>query len=566
MSKRIVIDPITRIEGHLRIDVEIDGGQVNKAWASSTMWRGIESMLVGRDPRDAWFFTQRFCGVCTTVHALASVRSIENALDLEIPLNAQYIRNLIMISHALHDHIVHFYHLSALDWVDVTQVPNANPASTSALAESLSPWPGNSKMEMKRVQDRINGFIGGGQLGPFAQGYWGHPAMKLPADVNLLATAHYLQALEYQRYPNQVVAILGGKTPHIQNMAVGGVSNAINPDSEATLNVDRLFQIKGLLDKVVPFIQQVYFNDVCAVAAFYPEWFGYGAGVTNYMSVPDLPLDTKNTKFDFPGGVIMNGDLGSYKPIAGPHDEYFRKGVTEDNTHAYYKGSGPLHPWKGETDPDVREFEPDGKYTWVKAPRFEGQPMQVGPLANILCAYAAGDPLVQKWAGRALEVVAQISGKKVGPEVLHSTLGRHAARAIRAAVLSELAMKHWQLLVDNVMGGDTTTFNRPVFPKGEVEGMGFHEAPRGTLSHWVVLNDGKIKNYQAVVPTTWNASPRDDRGVAGPYEASLVKNPIADAEKPLEVIRTVHSFDPCMACACHVFDPNGNDVAQVKVL
>ncbi|HSP16131.1 MAG TPA: nickel-dependent hydrogenase large subunit [Thermoanaerobaculia bacterium] len=565
MTKRITIDPITRIEGHLRVDVEVGNGQVDKAWASSTMWRGIEKILVGRDPRDAWAFTQRFCGVCTTVHALASVRAVENALALEIPLNAQYIRNIIMLAHALHDHVVHFYQLSALDWVDVTQVPNASPAKASALGETLSDWTGNSTKQMKAVQDKVIGLVKSGQLGPFAHGYWGHPAMKLPPDVNLLAVNHYLQALEYQRYANQVVAILGSKTPHIQNLTPGGVANAINLNSEATLNLDRLYQIKALLDKVIPFVQQVYFNDVMAVASFYPEWFGYGAGVTNYMSVPDIPLDAKSTKFAMPGGVIMNGDLKTYKPITGPNDEYFRKGVTEDTTHAYYK-TASLHPFKGETEPEFTDFQENGKYTWVKGPRFEGKPMQVGPLANVLCMLAAGDPLTTKWATKALETVGAISKKKVGPEVLHSTLGRHAARAIRCAVMADLALQQWQLLVDNITNGDTKTFNVPAFPKGTVEGMGFHEAPRGTLSHWVVIKDGVIDNYQAVVPTTWNASPRDAKGTPGPYEAALLRNPIAQADHPLEVIRTIHSFDPCMSCAVHTFDPEGNEQATVKVL
>jgi len=565
MTKRITIDPITRIEGHLRVDVEVGDGQVDKAWASATMWRGIEKILVGRDPRDAWAFTQRFCGVCTTVHALASVRAVENALQLEVPLNAQYIRNLIVIAHALHDHIVHFYQLSALDWVDVTQVPNASPAKASALGETLSDWTGNSTKQMKAVQDKVVNLVKSGQLGPFAHGYWGHPAMKLPADVNLLAVNHYIQALEYQRYANQVVAILGGKTPHVQNLTPGGVANAINLNSEATLNLDRLYQVKALLDKVIPFVQQVYFNDVMAVASFYPEWFGYGAGVTNYMSVPDIPLDTKSTKFAMPGGVIFNGDLSTFKPITGPNDEFFRKGVTEDTTHAYYKTSN-LHPFQGETEPQFTDFQDDGKYTWVKGPRFQGKPMQVGPLANVLCGLAAKDPLMTKWATKALETVAAISKKKVGPEVLHSTLGRHAARAIRCAVMADLAIQQWQLLVDNITKGDTKTFNVPTFPKDKVEGMGFHEAPRGTLSHWVVIKDGTIENYQAVVPTTWNASPRDEKGTPGPYEAALLKNPVAQPEHPLEVIRTIHSFDPCMSCAVHTFDPDGNEQTTVKVV
>ncbi len=563
---KIVIDPITRIEGHLRIDVEVDGGQVQKAWASSTMWRGIERILVGRDPREAWLFTQRFCGVCTTVHALASVRAVEDALNLDVPLNAQYIRNLILIAHALHDHVVHFYQLSALDWVDVTQVLKADPKKASAIAESLSEWEGNSAKEMATVKNKVKALVDSGQLGPFAHGYWGHPAMKLPPEVNLIAVSHYLQALEYQRYSNQVVAMLGGKTPHIQNVAVGGVSNAINPDSEATLNIDRLYQMKALLDKVVPFIQNVYVPDVCTVAGLYPEWFGYGAGVTNYLSVPDLPLDEKSSRFELPGGFIPNGDLSKYQPISGPKDATWRKAVTEDNTHAYYKGSGGLHPWKGETDPEYTDWQADGKYSWVKAPRWEGQPAQVGPLANVLCGYAAGNPLMTKWTNAALDKISAIAKVKATPAMLHSTLGRHGARAIRAAVLSELAMKQWQLLTDNILKGDSKVFNQPVFPKGEIEGVGFHEAPRGTLSHWVVIDNGVIKNYQAVVPTTWNASPRDAKGVPGPYEASLLKNPIADPEHPLEVLRTIHSFDPCMACAVHMFDPTGRKVARVKVL
>ena len=566
MSKRITIDPITRIEGHLRIDVEVDQGKVQKAWASSTMWRGIERILVGRDPREAWLFTQRFCGVCTTVHALASVRAVEDALDLEIPLNAQYIRNLILIAHALHDHVVHFYQLSALDWVDVTQVLNADPAKAASIAESLSDWPENSAKQMAAVKARVKGLVDSGQLGPFAHGYWGHPAMKLPPEINLIAVSHYLQALEYQRYANQVVAILGGKTPHIQNVAVGGVANAINLESDAAMNVDRLYQMKSLLDKIVSFVQNVYVPDVCAIAGLYPDWFSYGAGVTNYLSVPDLPLDGKSTQFELPGGFISNGDLSKLVPITGQKDETWRKAVTEDSAHAWYKGGGPLHPWKGETDPDFTDWEADKKYSWVKAPRYNGQPAQVGPLANVLVGYAQGHPLMKKWTDAALEKISAIAHVKATPSMLHSTLGRHGARAIRAAVLSELAIKQWQLLTDNVLKGDTTIFNKPEFPKDSIEGVGFHEAPRGTLSHWVVVEDGTIRNYQAVVPTTWNASPRDTDGTPGPYEASLLQNPIADAQHPLEVLRTIHSFDPCMACAVHTFDPSGRNIAKVKVL
>jgi len=563
---RITIDPITRIEGHLRIDAVVDGGKVQKAWASCSMWRGIETMLRGRDPREAWFFTQRFCGVCTTVHAIASVRAVEDSLGMEIPLNAQYIRNLILIAHALHDHIVHFYHLSALDFVDVTTIPNADPAKAAEIAQSLSDWPGNSKQEMARVQAKIVALVGSGQLGIFANGYWGHPAMKLPPEVNLLAVAHYLQALEYQRKANQIVAILGAKTPHIQNLAVGGVMNGINLNSQATLNMDRLYMMKDLFDEVIAFVQQVYFPDACAIAGFYPEWFGYGAGVKNYLAVPDLPTDTASTTFDLPGGTIFDGNLAGVRPITSSRDDYFRKGVVEDVTHGWYQGKGAQHPWQGETVPNYTDFQDDGTYSWVKAPRFEGKPMQVGPLASILVGYALGHELTRKWADRALERVAAVAQRPIPLDGLHSTMGRYAARAIRAALLSDLAERHWKLLVTNITKGDSSVFNPPQFPKGTIQGVGFHEAPRGTLSHWVVVKDGVIDNYQAVVPSTWNASPRDEGGVSGPYEASLVGNPVANAEHPLELLRTVHSFDPCLACACHTLDVEGRTIATVKVL
>ncbi len=566
MSQRITIDPVTRIEGHLRIDLEVEGGAVKKAWSSGTMWRGFEQILKGRDPRDAWVFTQRICGVCTTVHAITSVRAVEAALKLEVPLNAQLIRNLIVIAHGLHDHVVHFYHLSALDWVDVTKVLQADPAKASQLAESLSSWPGNSRHQLAAVKEKVKGFVEAGQLGIFQNGYWGHPAMKLSPEVNLLAVAHYLQALEVQRKANQVVAILGAKTPNIQNLAVGGVANAINLDSAAALNMEKLYQVKTLLDEVKAFVQQVYVPDVCAVGGMYADWLKYGAGVTNYLAVPDLPTDAKATQFDLPGGVIWNGDLAGARAIKSFDDPYFRDNVTEAIDRSYYKGDKPLHPFQGETIPDYGEWNADKKYSWVKAPRFEGKPMQVGPLAQVLVGYALGHERIRFWAGKVLETAGAVAKAKLSPAVLHSSLGRHAARAVRCATFSDLAEKHWKLLVENIGKGDTKVFNPPVFPKGEIRGFGFHEAPRGVLSHWVVIRDGKIDNYQAVVPSTWNAGPRDAKDQPGPYEASLVGNPIADPKLPLEALRTIHSFDPCLACAIHTVDAEGNEIARVKVL
>jgi hydrogenase large subunit len=562
----ITVDPITRIEGHLRVDVEVDGGVVKKAWSSGQMFRGIERILMGRDPRDAWLFTQRFCGVCTTVHAITSVRAVENALKLEIPPNAQYIRNLIVAAHAMHDHIVHFYQLSALDWVDVVSALKADASKTAALAASLSDWPGNSTQQFQAVKDRLAGFVAKGQLGIFANGYWGHPAMKLSPEVNLLAVSHYLQALDYQRRANQVVAILGGKTPNIQNLAVGGVANAINLDNDSTLNMSKLFAVKNLLDEMKAFIEQVYFVDVCAIGAMYADWLKYGSGVTNYLAVPDLPTDTKGTQFDLPGGTIFNGDLSKVTAITSFEDPYFQKNVSECIMHAWYDGDWTRHPYEEDTVPHHTPYEADKKYSWIKAPRFDGHPMQVGPLAQVLIGFVQGHEATKRWATKALATAGRVAGTTLTPAVLHSTLGRHAARMIRTAVICELATKHWGLLAENIGKGDTRIFNEPVFPKGEQQGFGFHEAPRGTLSHWIVIEDGKIKNYQAVVPSTWNAGPRDAKDQPGPYEASLVGNPIADVERPLEVLRTIHSFDPCIACAIHTLDVDGREMSRVRAL
>jgi hydrogenase large subunit len=568
MSKRITIDPITRIEGHLRIDCDVDGGRVKKAWSSGQMWRGVELILLGRDPRDAWTITQRICGVCTTVHAIASVRAVENALKLEIPLNAQYIRNLIILAHAVHDHIVHFYHLSALDWVDVTSALKADPDKTAALAESLSSWKLNGKHEMRAVKERLAGFVNGGQLGIFTNGYWGHPAMKLPPEVNLLAVAHYLQALDVQRKANKIVSILGSKTPHIQNLAVGGVANAIATDSQSVLTVERLMAIKGWIDELDDFVKNVYLVDVAAVGAFYADWTKYGAGITNYLSVPDIPLDTKGTQFALPGGFIENKNLLGQKQIKSFDDDFWGKGVEESVKHSWYDYSTqqPLHPYQGETKPNYTDFQDGGKYSWLKSPTFYGKPAQVGPLARVLNMVSAGHEPTKKYADTALKLVSSLAKTQVGIDALHSTIGRHAARAVGCAVQVDELANQWNLLMANIAKGDTKTFNQPVFPKGEVMGVGFHEAPRGVLSHWVVIDDGKIKNYQCVVPSTWNACPRNEKDEAGPYEASLLDNPIADPEKPLEVLRTIHSFDPCIACAIHLTDKENDTSVSVKVL
>lgn len=566
MAKRITVDPITRIEGHLRIDCQVDGGKVTNAWSSGQMWRGIEIILKDRDPRDAWIYTQRICGVCTTVHAIASVRAVENALKMEIPLNAQFIRNMIIAAHGIHDHIVHFYHLSALDWVDIVSALSASPSKAARIAGTLSPWPNNSTKHLKAVQDRLKGFVGTGQLGIFANGYWGHPAMKLPPEVNLIAAAHYLEAFEYQRQINKIVGILGSKTPHIQNLAVGGVSNPINPDDQSALNMERLYYIKTLMDNIKNFVLNVFVTDVCAVAAFYKDWFNYGAGVKNYLSVPDFPIDTKGTQFMTPGGYIPNGDISKFQQIKSFDDDFFRKNVKESIKHSWYKGDWTRHPWEEETVPNYTDFEENGKYSWVKSPSFNNKPAQVGPLANVLAMYAAGHEPTKKYLNFAISKIKGIAGVDIQLSALHSTLGRHAARAVRALVLCDTLEENYNMLIENIAKGDLDTFNKPEFPNGIQKGFGFHEAPRGVLSHWVVIEDGKINNYQAVVPSTWNAGPRNQDDAMGPYEASLMGNPIAQEEKPLEVLRTIHSFDPCLSCAIHLHDNKKKELVRVSAM
>ncbi|NJD90751.1 MAG: nickel-dependent hydrogenase large subunit [Geobacter sp.] len=560
MSTRITLDPITRIEGHLRIDVEVDGGKVKNAWSSAQMWRGIEVILKGRAPEDAWSFAQRFCGVCTTVHAISSIRAVENALKVEVPLNAQYIRNIMIAQHSVQDHIVHFYHLSALDWVDVISALKADPKKTAQIAQSISDWPGNSEKEFKAVQDKLKAFAAGGKLGIFSSGYWGHPAMKLPPEVNLLAVAHYLKALDYQRKASQAVAILGGKNPHIQNLVVGGVASAINMENLATLNMERLAFLKTLMEESRDFVQKVYYPDMLAIAAAYKEWFGYGAGVTNYLAVPEFPEDTKNTKFALNGGIITAANLNGIKPVTNHQDDYLIKNIRESVAHAWYEGASNLHPWDGETKPEYTDFKEDGKYSWCKAPRLEGKAVQVGPPAQIFAAYAAGNAKVKKLVDSANSKLG------IGIKDYHSTMGRLLARAQRAHLMADISLDNLDKLINNIASGDKTYANHTEIPSGEYKGVGFHEAPRGTLSHWIVIKNKKIENYQAVVPSTWNASPRDDKGVLGPYEASLVGNPVALPDKPLEVLRTIHSFDPCIACAVHAIDPEGKEITKVKVL
>ena len=381
-----------------------------------------------------------------------------------------------------------------------------------------------------------------------------------------MAVSHYLEALDYQRKATQALAIIGGKNPHIQNLTVGGVTTNLNPENQTAVTMERLNHIKELVLEVQSFIKMVYMTDVVAVGALYAAWIPYGAGVTNYLAAPDMFLDAKATKADLPGGTVFGGDLKTIKPINIHADPYFKENVQESIAKAWYDGNWSKHPWESTTDPKFTDFQDDGKYTWLKAPRFQGKPMQVGPLAQMVVGYAQGHELTVKSVNDFLGRVSAVAGTKVGPEALHGTIGRHAARAVRAGMMTDLCLKHWDLLVNNIASGDYEIFRPWSYPKGEQRGVGVHEAPRGLLSHWIVIENGKIKNYQCVVPSTWNAGPRDDKGQLGPYEASLIGNPIADPEKPLEVLRTIHSFDPCIACAVHMLDPEGKEVVKVKAM
>jgi len=569
MARKVVVDPITRIEGHLRIEAQWEAGRITNAWASSTQFRGIETIMRGRDPRDAWAFTQRICGVCTVVHAIASLRAVEDALGIEIPPNANLIRNMVHGMQTVQDHVIHFYHLHALDWVDVVSALEADPAATARLAASLSDWPQNSPTYFRETRDRLRKFVSGGQLGIFSNGYWGHPAYRLPPEANLMAVAHYLEALDWQRDVIRIHATFGGKNPH-PNFLVGGMASAINLDDTATINAESFTDIQGMIRKARRFVEQVYWPDLLAIAGFYKEWASIGDGVPNYLACGEYPENGVRDldSLYFPRGIVLENDLSTVH-------EYDPAKVAEYVSSSWYEYSGGdevgLHPYEGETTPRYTGPEPpweylqdEERYTWMKAPRYEGRPMEVGPLARMLVAYASGHD-------GARELVDDALGRLgVGPEALFSTLGRTAARGIETVLLARRMERWFDQLVARVRGGDAATFTREkwdpsTWPRS-TRGYGYCDAARGSLGHWVVIEDGEIANYQAVVPSTWNCSPRDPRGQMGPYEASLVDNhPMEDPERPLEILRTIHSFDPCMACGAHVLDARGNLVTKVRI-
>jgi hydrogenase large subunit len=570
-TRKIVIDPLTRIEGHLRVEVQVENGVVTDAWSSSTSFRGIETILKGRDPRDAWIFAQRVCGVCTTVHAICSVRAVENALGITVPENAHILRNLIEAAQFVQDHVIHFYHLHALDWVDVVNALSADSTATSALAKSISDWPNSSASYFQGVKERLQAFVKSGQLGIFANGYWGHPAYELPSEANLLAVAHYLEALDWQREMIKMHAILGGKNPHPQTYLVGGMATPLHSSNQNAINLQRVVQLRSLAAQALDFVARVYIPDLLLVASHYTNWAALGEGVGNYLAYGDFPMGDSGDPADLwlPRGVILNKNIDS-PPLPLDHNQ-----VKEYVTHSWYAYAGgdtaARHPWDGETQPNYTGPQPpydlletDGKYSWLKAPRYDDKSMEVGPLARMLVAYAAGHTRVREVVNDVLATLG------AGPEVLFSTLGRVAARGVETLIVAEMMDPWLNQLEANIQSGNLTIHNNalwdPASWPAEAVGWGATEAPRGALGHWVRIQNSKIENYQMVVSTTWNGSPRDALGQRGAWEEALVGTPVADPENPVEILRTVHSFDPCMACSVHVVDGRSREITRIQVV
>jgi hydrogenase large subunit len=550
------------------------------------MVRGIEIILRGRDPRDAWAFAQRICGVCTLVHGMASIRAVEDALHYEIPPNAQLIRNLMIAAQYVHDHVMHFYHLHALDWVDVVSALKADPKATSELAQSLSSYALSSPGYFTDVQRKVKGFVDSGQLGIFSNGYWGHPAYKMPPEANLMALAHYLDALAWQREVVKLHAVFGGKNPH-PNVVVGGVPCAISVQvdqpghhsgnrggQDATaLNIVGLQTVRNAIRQMRDFVDQVYLPDVLAIASYYKDWGERGEGLGNFLTYGDFPgksladLDS----FLIPRGAILGRDLSKIHEV----DLHADHEIQEFISHSWYQYSGGdhqgLHPYQGETtlgytgpQPPYQHLDVENKYSWLKSPRWNGHAMEVGPLARVLMMYATGHRQTRELVDHALRKL------DLPFAALYSTLGRTAARCLESKVIADAMQGMYDSLIGNIKAGDTRTFNDRLWdpatwPK-HARGVGFQEAPRGALAHYLVIEDGKIANYQAVVPSTWNAGPRDASGQPGAYEAALQdRHVLLNPEQPIEILRTIHSFDPCIACAVHVMDAKGEDKVRVCV-
>jgi hydrogenase large subunit len=582
-GKRVVVDPVTRIEGHMRCEVNIDSGNtIRNAVSTGTMWRGLEVILKGRDPRDAWAFTQRICGVCTGTHALTSVRAVEDALKIDIPENANIIRNIMQLTLQVHDHLVHFYHLHALDWVNPVTALQADPNATSELQKKVSPkHPKSSPGYFRDVQNRLKRFVESGQLGPFKNGYWTNPAYLLPPEANLMAVTHYLEALDFQTHIMRIRTVFGGKDPH-PNWLVGGVPCAINVDgigAVGAINMERLNFVRSTINESIEFVENVYIPDLLAIASFYKGWL-YGGGLSGqsvlaYGDIPDHANDYSPSNLLMPSGAVINGNLKEVHPV----DLRDPNQIQEFVPHSWYKYADEkkgLHPWDGVTEPafklganakgtktNIVEIDEGAKYSWIKAPRWKGHAMEVGPLARYVVGYASGNKEITEQINMVLKTL------DVPVSALFSTLGRTAARGLECQWAAQKMAYFMDKLIANVKAGDTATANverwEPKSWPTETKGVGFTEAPRGALAHWIKIKDTRIDNYQCVVPTTWNGSPRDNEGNIGAFEASLMNTKVERPEEPVEILRTLHSFDPCLACSTHVMSEDGQELAHVTV-
>jgi [NiFe] hydrogenase large subunit len=534
---RITIDPITRIEGHLKIEVEVTDNKVTDAWCSGTLFRGIETILKGRDPNDAWLFTQRVCGVCTYVHGEASVRCVENALDTSIPSNARIVRNLLMGAQFVHDHLIHFYHLHGLDWVDIVNALNADPQETARLARTLSP--NAPSIDFEATKSRLQNFVNSGQLGIFNGGYWGHSAYLLTPEENLLIAAHYLHVLRQQLVAAEMQAVFGAKNPHVQSLRVGGVT------CKHDLNSERISRFRTLLSQMRSLIDTIYIPDVKFITKKYGSWKAIG-GFKNYICYGGFPLNDSGSSFLFQPGYLLNRSTAV--------NNLDLSGITEHVNHCWYSGSA-RHPSNGKTEPAYDEYSTESRYSWLKAPRYESNAMEVGPLARILIAYYKNDSTVKSLVNSFLTDTGMVAAD------LHSTLGRTAARALETKIVAD-EMNSWL----SGLNDDGEVLTKTAIPStGQIKGYGLTEAPRGALGHWIDIQDGKINNYQMVVPSTWNLGPRDNNDVRGPVEQALIGTPVEDPSKPLEILRIVHSYDPCLACAVHVLDLKKNSSYTIKV-
>lgn len=588
-GRRVVVDPVTRIEGHMRCEVNVDENNViRNAVSTGTMWRGLEVILKGRDPRDAWAFVERICGVCTGCHALASVCAVEDALGIEIPYNAFLIREMMARTLQIHDHIVHFYHLHALDWVNPINALKADPVATSELQKAVSPRHAKSSPGyFKDIQTRIKKFVESGQLGIFKNGYWDNPAYKLPPEADLMAVAHYLEALDFQKEVVKIHAVFGGKNPH-PNYLVGGMPCAINMDDDmsagAPLNMERLNFVLARIQEAQEFVKNVYLPDVIAIASLYKDWM-YGGGIAgqavmDYGAYPLAPGDKSTDQL--PGGAIINGNWNEVHPVDPRDPEQIQEFVAH-SWYSYPDETKGLHPWDGITDPNfdlgnakgtkthIEAVDENAKYSWIKSPRWRGHAVEVGPLARYILGYVQGVEYMKEQLDSSLARFNQLAGTDITDlkKFLPSTIGRTLARALEAEHCADMMHDDWQRLIKNIKNGDLATANMDkwdpsTWPK-EAKGVGLVAAPRGSLGHWIVIKDGKIENYQAVVPTTWNGSPRDPMGNIGAYEASLLNTPMERPDEPVEILRTLHSFDPCLACSTHVMSEDGEDLAKVTV-